>query len=77
MNLRSMMKPDQERALAMAAFRSENEKAIIQSLPALEQMEAGRPIGAVVPMSRKAQRLLRDRIETIDFLMHEDDVTWN
>lgn len=61
----------------MAAFRSENEKAIIQSLPALEQMEAGRPIGAVVPMSRKAQRLLRDRIETIDFLMHEDDVTWN
>jgi hypothetical protein len=72
-----MMKPDQERALAMAAFRSENEKAIIQSLPALEQMEAGRPIGAVVPMSRKAQRLLRDRIETIDFLMHEDDVTWN
>lgn len=61
----------------MAAFRSENEKAIIQSLPALEQMEAGRPIGAVVPMSKKAQRLLRDRIETIDFLLHEDDVTWN
>jgi hypothetical protein len=62
---------------AMAAFRSENEKAILESLPALEQMEAGRPIGAVVPMSEKAQRLLRDRIETIDFLLHEDDVIWN
>lgn len=61
----------------MAAFRSENEKAILESLPALEQMEAGRPIGAVVPMSEKAQRLLRDRIETIDFLLHEDDVIWN
>ena len=61
----------------MAAFRSENEKAILLSLPALEQMESGKPIGAVVPMSEKAQHLLRDRIETIDFLLHEDDVTWN
>lgn len=61
----------------MAAFRSENEKAILQSLPALEQMEAGRPIGAVVPMSEKAQRLLRERIEIIEYLLHEEDVTWN
>ena len=61
----------------MAAFRSENEKAILQSLPALEQMEAGRPIGAVVPMSKKAQGLLRDRIETIEYLLNRDDVTWN
>ncbi len=74
---RSMMKAGQERALAMAAFRSENEKAILQSLPALEQMESGRPIGAVVPMSRKAQRLMLDRMEMIEFLLHEDDVTWN
>jgi hypothetical protein len=72
-----MMKAGQERALAMAAFRSENEKAILQSLPALEQMESGRPIGAVVPMSRKAQRLMLDRMEMLEFLMHEDDVTWN
>ena len=61
----------------MAAFRSENEKSILQSLPALEQMEAGRPIGAVVPMSEKAQRLLRERIEIIEYLLHEEDVTWN
>jgi hypothetical protein len=61
----------------MAAFRSENEKAILRSLPALEHMEAGRPIGAVVQMSEKAQRLVLDRMEMIDFLMHEDDVIWN
>ena len=61
----------------MAAFRSENEKAILRSLPALEHMESGRPIGAVVPMSEKAQRLVLDRMEMIDFLMHEDDVIWN
>jgi len=61
----------------MAAYRSENEKAILKVLPALEAMESGRPIGAVVPLSEEAQGLLRDRIETIDFLLHEDDVTWN
>jgi len=61
----------------MAAFRSENERAILESLPALEQMESGKPIGAVVPMSQEAQRVVQDRMETIDFLLHEDDVTWN
>ncbi len=61
----------------MAAFRSENEKAILRSLPHREQLEWGRTVGAVVPMSEKAQRLLRDRIETIEYLLHEDDVTWN
>ncbi len=61
----------------MAAFRSENERAILESLPALEQMESGKPIGAVVPMSEEAQRVVQDRMETIDFLLHEDDITWN
>ena len=61
----------------MAAFRSENEKAILRMLPALETLESGRPIGAVVPMSEKAQRIMLDRMETIEFLLHEDDVTWN
>ena len=61
----------------MAAFRSENEKAILKVLPALEYMESGRPIGAVVPMSEKAQRLLRERIEIIEYLLNQDDVTLN
>ncbi len=61
----------------MAAFRSENEKAILKALPALEYMESGRPIGAVVPMSERAQRLLRERIEIIEYLLNQDDVTLN
>lgn len=72
-----MMKAADEGITIMAAFRSENEKAILESLPALEQMESGKPIGAVVPMSEEAQRHVQDRMETIDFLLHEDDVTWN
>lgn len=61
----------------MAAFRSENEKAILQVLTALDQMEAGKPIGAILPMSENAQRLLRERIEIIEYLLNQDDVTWN
>jgi hypothetical protein len=61
----------------MAAFRSENEKAILKALPALESMESGRPVGAVVPLSETAQLLLRDRIEVIDYLLNQDDVTLN
>lgn len=62
---------------AMAAYRSEHEKARHPSLPELEWLEAGKPIGAVLPLTEQARRLLLDRIEIIDFLLHEDDVTWN
>jgi hypothetical protein len=40
-------------------------------------MESGRPIGAVVPMSEKSQRLLRERIEIIEYLLNQDDLTLN
>jgi hypothetical protein len=46
-------------------------------LPELEDLEAGKPIGAIVPMSPKAQRLLRDRIEIIEYLLNQDDITLN
>jgi hypothetical protein len=50
---------------------------MLRSLPSLEELEAGKPVGAVVPMSEKAQRLLRDRIEIIEYLLNQDDVTLN
>ena len=61
----------------MAAYRSENEKAILRSLPALEDLEAGKPVGAVIPMSPKVQRLLQDKIEIIEYLLNQDDITLN
>lgn len=61
----------------MAAYRSENEKARDLVLPELEWLEAGKPIGTVLPLTEQARRLLLDRIETVDVLLHEDDVTWN
>ncbi len=61
----------------MAAYRSEHEKPSLEGLPSLEDLEAGKPVGAILPMSEHAQGLLRDSIELIDFLMNQDSVTWN
>jgi len=61
----------------MAAFKSENERAILRALPALEDLEAGKPVGAVVPMSHKVQRLLRDKIEIIEYLLNREEISLN
>lgn len=61
----------------MAAYRSELEKAGSDGLPALEDMEPGTVVGAVLPMSEGAQGALRDSIELIDYLMNQETVTWN
>ncbi len=64
----------------MASFRSELEKAEfegIEGIPSLESLEVGKPVGAILPMSEHAQLALRDGIELIDFLLNQDQVTWN
>lgn len=61
----------------MASYRSELEKVGPEGIPALEDLEAGRPVGAILPMSEHAQGNLRDSIELIDYLMNQDAVTWN
>ena len=61
----------------MASYRSEHEKPVNLGIPSLEDMEVGRPGGAILPMSEHAQVALRDSIELIDFLINQDDVTWN
>jgi hypothetical protein len=61
----------------MAAYRSEYEKSSLEGFPSLEELEPGKPVGAILPMSEHAQDLLRDSIELIDFLMNQESVTWN
>jgi hypothetical protein len=60
----------------MASYRSELEKRGPEGLPSLEDLEVGRPIGAILPMSEHAQVALRDSIELIDYLMNQETVTW-
>ncbi len=61
----------------MASYRSELEKMEPEGIPSLENLEVGKPIGAILPMSEHAQVALRDSIELIDFLMNQDSVIWN
>ena len=61
----------------MASYRSEHERCSSEGIPSLEEMEVGKPVGAILPMSEHAQVALRDSIELIDFLLNQDDVTWN
>jgi hypothetical protein len=61
----------------MASYRSELERRGPEGLPSLEDLEVGRPIGAILPMSEHAQVALRDSIELIDYLMNQETVTWN
>jgi len=62
---------------SMASYRSELEKMEPEGIPSLENLEVGKPIGAILPMSEHAQVALRDSIELIDFLMNQDSVIWN
>ncbi|MEX5212995.1 MAG: hypothetical protein AB7G48_07380 [Nitrospiraceae bacterium] len=61
----------------MASYRSDLEKSRFQHMPSLDELEGGKLVGAVVPMSEKAQNQMRDSIEVIDYLLNQDHVTWS
>lgn len=61
----------------MASFRSEHEMPLNLGIPSLEDLEPGRPVGAILPMSEHAQLAVRDSIELIDYLMNQESVIWN
>jgi hypothetical protein len=63
--------------MSMAAYRSELEPGMLDELPPLDDLESGKPIGAILPMSEEAQGALRDRLELIEYLVNGDHVTWN
>jgi len=61
----------------MASYNQKNERLGSKVVPALDELEPGKLVGAILPMSEKAQGALRDSIEIIDFLMNQDTVTWS
>jgi hypothetical protein len=60
----------------MASYRSEHEKCPVEGTLPLEEMEVGRPIGAILPMSEDAQSAVRDSMELIDYLLNQEEVVW-
>lgn len=61
----------------MASFRSELEKIGPDGFPSLENLETGKPVGAILPMSEDAQSAVRDSLELIDYLLIQESVIWN
>ncbi len=61
----------------MASFRSELEKFANEGIPSLNDMESGKLVGAVLPMSEQAQLQMRNSIEVIDYLLNQERVVWS
>ncbi|HET6675129.1 MAG TPA: hypothetical protein VFG71_07305 [Nitrospiraceae bacterium] len=61
----------------MASYRSNLEKRDTDGIPSLEEVESGKLVGAILPMSEQAQLQLRDSIEVIDYLMNQESVVWS
>jgi hypothetical protein len=61
----------------VASYRSTLEKRDTAGIPPLEEVESGKLVGAILPMSEQAQLQLRDSIEVIDYLMNQESVVWS
>lgn len=61
----------------MASFRKDLEKISGEGIPSLEDMESGKLVGAVLPMSEQAQKQMRNSIEVIDYLLNQERVIWS
>ena len=60
----------------MASFREDFDTRSGDGIPSLEDMESGKLVGAVLPMSNKAQVQMRNSIEVIDYLLNRERVVW-
>ena len=61
----------------MASYRQELEKGGFDGIPSLDDVESGKLVGAVLPMSEKAQIQMRNSIEVIDYLLTQERVVWS
>ena len=61
----------------MASYKQELEKRGADGVPSLEDVEPGKLVGALLPMSEKAQIQMRNSIEVIDYLLNQERVVWS
>jgi hypothetical protein len=61
----------------VASYRQELEKRGADGIPSLDDVESGKLVGAVLPMSEKAQIQMRNSIEVIDYLLNQERVIWS
>ncbi len=65
------------RSATVASYRQEHEKTGGDGIPSLDDIESGKLVGAVLPMSEKAQIQMRNSIEVIDYLLNQERVIWS
>jgi len=65
------------RRASLASFRKDLEKPPGEGIPSLEDMESGKLVGAILPMSEQAQAQMRNSIEVIDYLLNQERVIWS
>jgi hypothetical protein len=61
----------------VASYREDREKRFGNGIPSLDDVEPGRIVGAVLPMSEQAQTQMRESIEVIDYLLNQERVVWS
>lgn len=72
----SMLSQTNRRA-TVASYRQELERRGVDGIPSLDDIESGKLVGAVLPMSEKAQIQMRNSIEVIDYLLNQERVIWS
>ena len=76
-NSSSMPRKIQPGGRPLASFRSNLEKLSGEAIPSLMDMESGKLVGAVLPMSEQAQIQMRNSIEVIEYLLNQEQVIWS
>jgi hypothetical protein len=60
----------------VASFKDECNRPCLGGIPSLEDLEPGKPCGALLPMSEPARTQLRDSMEVIEYLLNRERVVW-
>jgi|KBSSwiStaDraftv2_1062776.scaffolds.fasta_scaffold3290901_2 hypothetical protein len=72
-----LIQRSEEEEATVASYRQELEKRGPEGIPSLDDVESGKLVGAVLPMSEKAQIQMRNSIEVIDYLLNQERVVWS
>ena len=72
-----LIQRSEEEEATVASYRQELEKRGPDGSPSLDDVESGKLVGAVLPMSEKAQIQMRNSIEVIDYLLNQERVVWS
>jgi hypothetical protein len=72
-----LIRLSEKQEATVASYREKLERRGADGIPSLDEVESGKLVGAVLPMSEKAQIQMRNSIEVIDYLLNQERVVWS